>query len=255
MATAQILVAVDIPGIHHSPTAEDFADSRNVSNDLPQPEDQPEISDTTLKNLGELFVRHDVHEIFGIHLLHAHFHVPEGNVLYGIQAQVSGNSESCWTKPVPVDELAAKPMHGHVFHLQPNGAFVPYEFQEGEVPYNAVQAPKAFFRELAEFLHFNNLAGLVALQLLDGPRDRTNTELLVGPQSTLMMDTKDVFGLDPVQITTGWFFQVGEDGIISCKSSDVYAPKKNTHGVFQDSKPLPTLEALKEALFHEGIIA
>ncbi|KAK0629984.1 hypothetical protein B0T17DRAFT_506495 [Bombardia bombarda] len=255
MATAQTLAAVDIPGIHHSPTVEDFADSRNVSNNLPQPEDQPELSDTTLKNLGELFVRHDAHGTFGIHLLHAHFQVPEGNVLYGIQVQVSGNSESCWTKPVSAEELATKPIHGHVFHLQPNGAFVPYEFQEGEAPPKAVKTPKVFFQELAEFLHFNNLAGLVALQLLDGPRGRTNTELLVGPESTLMMDTKDVLGLDPAQITTGWFFQVGEDGVISCKGNDVYAAKKNTHGVFQDSKPLPTLEALKEALLQEGIIA
>ncbi|RTE69556.1 hypothetical protein BHE90_016065 [Fusarium euwallaceae] len=38
MATAQTLAVVDIPGLHHSPDAEDFADSRNVSNGLPQPE-------------------------------------------------------------------------------------------------------------------------------------------------------------------------------------------------------------------------
>ncbi|KAI0202829.1 hypothetical protein F4808DRAFT_467985 [Astrocystis sublimbata] len=218
MATAQTLVAVDIPGIHRSPTGEDFADSRNISNSLPQPEDQPEISDTVLTNLGELFI-------------------PEGNVLYGVQVQVSGNSESCWTKPVPAKELATKPIHGHVFHLQPNGAFVPYEFQEGETPSKATKIPKAFFQELAEFLHQNNLAGLV------------------GPQSTLMMDTKDVLGLEPAQMTTGWLFRVGEDGVISCKGNDIYAPKKNTHGVFQDSKPLPTVEALKEALLQEGVIA
>ncbi|KAK6208632.1 hypothetical protein QIS74_12150 [Colletotrichum tabaci] len=207
------------------------------------------------KNLGELFVRHDAHGVFGICLLHAHFQVPECNVLYGIQVQVSGNAESCWIKPVPAKELTIKPIHGHVFHLQPNGAFAPYEFQEGEAPSNAAKVPKAFFQELAEFLHLKNLAGLVALQLLDGPRDRTQTELLVGPQDTLMMDTKDVLGFEPAQITTGWFFQVGEDGVISCKGNDVYVAKKNTHAVFQDSKPLPTVESLKAVLLQEGIIA
>ncbi|KAI3316992.1 hypothetical protein HD806DRAFT_399658 [Xylariaceae sp. AK1471] len=255
MATAQTLTVVDIPGIHHLPTAKDFADSRDVCNVLPQPEDQPEISNPTLKKLGELFVRHDAYDTFGIHLLHTHFQVPKGNVLYGIQVQVSGISESCWTKPIPANELATKPIHSHVFHLQPNGTFMPYEFQEGEVPYKAAKVSGAFFQELAEFLQLNNLAGLIALQLLDGPRDRTNTELLVGPQSTLMMNTKDILGLEPARITTGWFFQVGEDGIISCKGGDVYAPKKNAHAVFQDSKPLPTLEALKAALLQEGIIA
>ncbi|RMJ09000.1 hypothetical protein CDV36_011393 [Fusarium kuroshium] len=206
MATAQTLAVVDIPGLHHSPDAEDFADSRNVSNGLPQPEEQREISDTTLKNLGELFVRHGAHDAFGIHLLHAHFQVPRGHVLYGTQVHISGNYESCWTKPVLAKDLVTKPIHGHVFRLQPNGAFIPYEFQEGEAPSKAAKVPRAFFRELAELLHLKSLAGLVALQLLDGPRDRTNTELLVGPQGTLMMDTKDVLGLAPAQITTGWFF-------------------------------------------------
>ncbi|KAH7265481.1 uncharacterized protein BKA55DRAFT_685948 [Fusarium redolens] len=44
MATAQTLAVVDIPCLHHLPDAEDFADSRNVSNSLPQPDEQPEIS-------------------------------------------------------------------------------------------------------------------------------------------------------------------------------------------------------------------
>lgn len=225
------------------------------ANSLPQPEEQPDIFDTTLKNLGELLVRHGAHDAFGIHLLHSHFQVPEGNVLYGTQVQVSGKSESCWTKSISAKELTTKPIRGHVFSLQPNGAFVPYEFQEGEAPPNAAKVPRTFFQELAEFLQLNNLTGLVALQVLDGPKDQTNTELLVGSQSTLMMNTKEVLGFGPAQITTGWSFQVGEGGIISCKGNDIYAPKKNTHGVFQDSKLLPTLEELKAVLLQEGIIA
>jgi hypothetical protein len=113
----------------------------------------------------------------------------------------------------------------------------------------------AFFQELAAFLHRNSLADLVALQLLTGSESRTKMELLVGPQATLMVHEKDLIGFDPPRITTGWTFRVGNDGIISCKGGDVYAAKKNTHQVFQDSKPLPTVEALLEALRGEGIIA
>ncbi|KAI0487153.1 hypothetical protein F4859DRAFT_502388 [Xylaria cf. heliscus] len=244
MATAQTLAPFDIPGLHRSPNAEDFASSRDVANSLPQPEEQPDIFDTTLKNLGELFVRHGAHDAFGIHLLHSHFQVPKGKVLYRTQVQ-----------PISAKELTTKPIHGHVFSLQPNRAFVPYEFQEGEAPSNAAEVPKAFFQKLAEFPQLNNLAGLVALQVLDGPKDQTNTELLVGSQSTPIMNTKEVLGFRPAQITTGWSFQVGEDGIISCKGNDVYAPKKNTHRVFQDAKLLPTLEELKVVLRQEGIIA
>ncbi|KAH7157732.1 hypothetical protein B0J13DRAFT_581773 [Dactylonectria estremocensis] len=201
MATAQTLAAVNIPGIHHLPTVEDFADSQNVSSGFPKPDDQLELSNTTLKISGKLFMRNDVHDVFSIHLLHIHSKVPEGKFLYGIQVP-----------PVSVEELATGPIHSHVFQLLPNGAFMPYEFQEGEAPSKAVKIPS----------------------LLDSSKDRTNTELLVGPKSALIMDTNDVFGFNPAQVTTGWFFQVEKDEIISCKGCDVYAPKNSTYEVFQD---------------------
>lgn len=111
------------------------------------------------------------------------------------------------------------------------------------------------FQELAGFLHLNSLVGLIALQLLDGTSDDIMTELLVGPQSTLIIDINDVLGFELAKITTGWVFWVGEDGIISCKGNSVYAAKKNTHSVFVDGKSLQTLEELKAVLFQEGIIA
>jgi hypothetical protein len=69
-----------------------------------------------------------------------------------------------------------------------------------------------------------------------------------------MVDEKDLIGFDPPRITTGWSFWVGNDGIISCKGNNVYAAKKNTHQVFTDSKPLPTVEALLEVLREKGFI-
>jgi hypothetical protein len=80
-------------------------------------------------------------------------------------------------------------------------------------------------------------------------------ELLIGPQTTLMVDEKDLVGFERPHITTGWSFHVGDDGVISCKGNDVYAEKKDTHQVFTNSKPLPTVEVLKEALRKEWLIA
>jgi hypothetical protein len=80
-------------------------------------------------------------------------------------------------------------------------------------------------------------------------------ELLIGPQATLMVDEKDLIGFERPRVTTGWSFHVRDDGIISCKGNDVYAEKKDIHQVFTDSKPLPTVEVLKEALRKEGLIA
>lgn len=201
-------------------------------NSLPYPKEQPEVSDDTLKALGELFVHHGVQHIFGIHLLHGHLAALEGTVLFGIQFQVSGASQACWTKPVPAAELATELIHGHVFRLQSDRTFIPYEFHEGEAGSKAANTGPAFFQKLADFLHYNGLADVIALQLLDGPRDKTNMELLAGPQGTVMMDEKDLIGFSPPRITTGWSFKVEDDGIISCKGKDVYAEKKNSHQVF-----------------------
>lgn len=81
---------------------------------------------------------------------------------------------------MPAEELTTKPIHGHAFHLQSNSAFISYEFHKGESWLNAAKVPKIFFQELAGILHYNNLVGLVALQLLDSQSDEFKTELLVG---------------------------------------------------------------------------
>jgi hypothetical protein len=224
-------------------------------NSLPHPDEQPRVSDGMLKELGEVFVRHGAQDIFGIHLLHSHFTAPQGTALLGVDFPMTDKTQACWTKPVPAEEMMAKPLHGHVFCVQPDGALIAYEFHEGKADFNEESVQPAFFREFAEFLQHNHLASLLALELLDGHRDHTKTELQVGPLATVNFHENDVFGLDPQSITTGWSFQVGDDGIISCKGGNVYAAKKNTHQVFTDSKPLPTVEALKDALRAQGIIA
>ncbi|KAG4432423.1 hypothetical protein IFR05_012098, partial [Cadophora sp. M221] len=56
MVTADISTMA-IAGLHHRPTSHDLAISLAV---LPHPEEQPEVSDDTLKAQGELFVRHGV---------------------------------------------------------------------------------------------------------------------------------------------------------------------------------------------------
>jgi hypothetical protein len=155
-------------------------------------------------------------------------------VLLGIEAQLSDTSRACWTKPVPIAELAKKAVHGHVFRLQSDKTFVPYKLQEGEVDSKELATNPNFFLEFANLLHCNNLADLVALQLLDRSQDSTRMELLIGPQATLMVDEKDFIGFERLRITTGWSFHVGDDGIISCKLA-VVPPKAS------ETSPLSTL--------------
>ena len=151
----------------------------------------------TLRALGELFVRHGVQDVFGVHLLHGHFIAPEGTVLLGTEAKLSEQSSACWTKPVLMAELASKAVHGHVFRLLSNGTFVPYQLQEGEINAKAASSTPELFQELALLSRDTNLADLVTLQLLDDSQNSTMMELLVGPQSTLMVNEKDLSGFDP----------------------------------------------------------
>ncbi|EGC40661.1 conserved hypothetical protein [Histoplasma capsulatum var. duboisii H88] len=223
-------------------------------NTLPHPEEQPQISDAMLEAVGEIFVRHRAQGIFGIHLLHGQFTAPRGTVLLGVEFPITNTTQACWTKLVPAEELMAKPVYGHVFRLQSEGTFVTYGFHEGEAAFKGENIGPAFFEEFADFLHRNSLAGLLALELLNGPQDHIQKELQVGPQATVLFHENDVIGLSPSTITTGWSFKVGDDGIISCKGGTVYSPKNNTHGVFVDGKPL-TVESLKKALRDEKIIA
>lgn len=71
-----------------------------------------------------------------------------------------------------------------------------------------------------------------------------------------MVDEKDIVYLPPASLTTGWSFQVQNDGIISCKGKDVYLEtEKRTHRVFIDTKLLKTAEEWYKALVEEGILA
>ncbi|CRK29161.1 hypothetical protein BN1723_014249 [Verticillium longisporum] len=232
---AAVMPTISIAGLHRAPKGRDLEISRAVHNTLPHPEEQPEISDTMLKAVGDILIRHGAQGTFGIHLLHSHFTAPEGTILLGVQVPMTDTTNACWTKPS-------------------DGSFVAYEFHEGEASSDGGNIGPAFFREFADFLRRNNLADLLALELLDGPQNNIQKELQVGPQATVLFHEEDVIGLSLPTITTGWSFKLGDDGIISCKGGTVYSAKKDTHHVFVDSKPFATVEALKNALRGEGII-
>lgn len=152
--------------------------------------------------------------------------------------------------------MATKKLYGHVFCLRDDGTFFPYEFLEGESNIRDAVVDPAFFKELASFININGLANLLALECLVRSEDGVKSmELMVGENSTVAVDEKDVVGFGQHRLTTGCHFQVEDDGIISCKGDTAYARKvKGTHQVFVSSKPLPTVEAQVKAL-QEGILA
>ncbi|KAJ5084141.1 hypothetical protein NUU61_008720 [Penicillium alfredii] len=105
--------------------------------------------------------------------------------------------------------MATKKLYGHVFCLRDDGTFFPNEFLEGESNIRDAVVDPAFFKELASFININCLANLLALEYLVRFEDGVKSmELMVGEDSTVAVDEKDVVGFGQHRLTTGWHFQV-----------------------------------------------
>lgn len=194
-------------------------------------------------------------EVFGLHLIHSHFHAPADTVLMGEAVSISSTAQACWTKPI-TSTLEGVTFHGHVFSVRADGQFIAYEYHKGELNKQAHDVSILFSQELASFLLSENLNHLLALEVLDASTTCRQKELQVGPLSTVLFDEQDILALAPATVTTGWSFTIGHDGVISCKGGTTYAQQmtKETHRVFVDGKPLLTDDDLVAVLREEGLI-
>lgn len=114
----------------------------------------------------------------------------------------------------------------------------------------------SFFAQLAQYLHSNNLAGVLGLQVLDhrAASSGEKLEFVLGEQGTAMLRAQDV-NHGGIYRNTGWSFRQDEDGIISVNGGESHAKTtKGTDQVFISGQPLPTIEAVKNVLRTEGII-
>ncbi|KAH6975816.1 hypothetical protein EDB80DRAFT_594437 [Ilyonectria destructans] len=207
-----------IPGFHCQPTLTDLQASADTYNSLVDSEElESEISSAHLQNLAKIFVKYDVHDRLGIHLIHGHAKVAPGSVTLGhTLAEPSG----CWTKPVAIEEVDLTAVHGHIFKLVAGDRFVAYEYAEGRVNNLADVSPR-FIKELAEYLHSNRLEETVGLQIL-GQADENMVEFDLGDCGTVMLNEQDTRHGDPFR-TTGWVFTL-EKGVISVKGVESHAP-------------------------------
>ena len=207
-----------------------------------------EIPTAHLQKLAEIFVKYNVHERLGIHLIHSHAKVAAGNVMLGHSlTEPSG----CWTKPIPIEEVNLAAVHGHIFKLVDGDRFVAYEYVEGKAhDFSDINA--AFFGELVEYLRCNGLDTTVGLQIL-GQTTENMVEFDFGDCGTVMLKDEDT-SHGNVFRTTGWVFTC-EDGVVSFKGNQVHtANEHGHHKTYLDSKLTPNTPALKAILKRFGII-
>lgn len=209
-------------------------------NGLPDHSRQPEILESHIHDLAALFVRNRAHGIFGIHLVHAHFAIPENTVLLG----VNHDFPRCrWTNATTIQTTDLGNVHGHIFVLTDHG-FHPYEYQSGPMP-DLSPVNDTFLVEFADFLDANNLTTLVGLQVLD--RYPSNMLELVLPQGTIMLDMSDLKGC-VTTVQTGWKFMLEDGKPRVCQSNESHGETGQGHEVYNKGDPHPKLETFSEVV-------
>ncbi|KAL2014979.1 hypothetical protein VTK56DRAFT_6637 [Thermocarpiscus australiensis] len=239
-----------VPGLNRALKKEDLEESRNIYNGLPDDSQQPEIRESHIRDLATLFVRNRAERVFGIHLAHAHFAVPENTVLVGVNYEVP---RCRWAKATAFRDIDFSNVHGHIFVLTDHG-FHPYEYQAGPVP-DLSQVDDAFFTELADFLNTNKLETLVGLQIID-PHPLHMLELVL-PQGTIMLDVSSVNGCVPTR-RTGWKFEVEDGKPRVCQANETHGQTRTGHEIYNKGDPHPRLETLQDlehALANAGILS
>ncbi|KAL8725171.1 MAG: hypothetical protein Q9166_007525, partial [cf. Caloplaca sp. 2 TL-2023] len=223
-------------------------------NTLKDDSEQPEVTADQLMSLAELFTSHGAQELFGVHLIHGHFQIEEDTIMLGVD--LGKDSPGYWTKPTNSADIDKDNIHGHIYVLSSKNDFVAYEYREGPSMDVRKGVNPSFFPQLAMYLVRNNLAGVLGLQVLDrlAVGSETMLEFVLGESGTAMLREQDV-NHGGIYRITGWTFQQDGEGIISVNGGESHAKTvRGTHQVFTGSKPLPTLEAVKDVLHKEGIV-
>lgn len=219
-------------------------------NTLLDDSNQPPVADAYITDLAEIFIRHNVEKVFGIHLIHGHFKIPKGTVMLGTNFE---SPSLRWTKVTDIDKIDPSRVHGHIFALAEDGLCA-YELQDGPLPDLSGVGPE-FLDEFINYIVKNNLASLIGLQVL-GCSDSSMSELILD-HGTVMLESTYVKNTVPTRIT-GWKFEMTGGRPRVCSANETHAAMTSgNHKVFNAGKPLPKLENvddLKAALTMAGIL-
>lgn len=217
--------------------------------------EQPNVSEHHLNLLAQLFIRYNVQDIFGVHLIHGHLKIPHDTIMLGsmFRRVLSGY----WTKPTPFETILANPVHGHIYTLSSDNRLLAYEYREGLVPKNVAGIDHAFFRELSKYLRSNKLAGLLALEVLEDTSSLQSQmrEFVLAGQGTVLVKEDGGVAHTDIYRVTGWSFAQDRDGTVSVKGHETHASTgSGGHQVFTDGKPLRNIDAVMSLLLQEGVI-
>jgi len=185
-----------------------------------KPRNDQRLEPAVIAELGHVFQRHEVQDRFGIHLLHRHFIVPNGSIMFKLPPV---DSDISLTKITPVGTVDINAVRGVLYLLNQIGKFQAYEFEDGD----PVDIPPAFLKDLSTVLKKFGLEKVIALDVCGGPASRTfpkSLEYTLGNVATVTVQVKSKFESHRL---TGVSF-LTQDGKVWPEATDGY--EENTHG-------------------------
>jgi hypothetical protein len=204
--------------------------------------------------LADIFTRHNVHEKFGIHLLHRHFWLPPNTIMVG---ETFLNPYCRWAKPTS-NRIDPDSLTGYLFALTEDG-WHPYEYQK-DFKHHSSTLNTDFLREVTQYIQENDLSSQVGLQLLASPYDEMDDmtlELLL-ENSSIMFRFSNLVDCSPVR-QTGWQFALDDKNQPqTCQYNESHGTLPNgDHQVYNQGQFEPKFRdymQLKDALITKGVL-
>ncbi|KAK3045654.1 hypothetical protein LTR09_012786 [Extremus antarcticus] len=171
-------------------------------------EQHHDVDAAVLHELAKMFVRHKLHEDFGISLLHRHDDIANDLVMVHTRSlEEDRQVDRC--RP---EILGLRPIFPILFFLYGQREYLPYEFS-AHIPKQSTQTPnKEFLEEFASFLQNRRLEDTLGLFRREGPEEHWLEQTL--PQDTGTIAT--ITALDNVVgcVATRWIFVRTEQTIL-----------------------------------------
>jgi hypothetical protein len=169
------------------------------------------VSPDHVKTLLAIIAKSGLREKLGIHLLHRHESIPEGQIKLETKLQTLPGK---WVKPVSIESLDLSAIHPVVFTIVSDfiaGALCfrldPYEFGEGPSPVSVNDlVDNNCIEEFVNYITKHGLVDVIALEVLDSgdgkQPDEPTAEIEVGEYGTIILPKSMINGGE--LIPTGW---------------------------------------------------
>lgn len=182
---------------------------------------QHDVDNGVLHALAHVFVRHELHEDFGISLLHRHYDIAENTVM----VHTKSLEEDRYVDRCRAEMLGLLPIHPILFYLNNQREYLPCEY--------LACAPKKktpseeYLQELASLLQENNLENVLGLSIRTDRDEHWLEQML--PDDTGTMAT--ITSLDDAagRIPTGWAFRRTADSVSVKVTTDCKKASSSGH--------------------------